>query len=66
VRRRPRPEAVRRHPLRPRSSRNPKCQAVDPGGEEPLDQAITCLARTIYWEAKAEGMPAWKPSLMSL
>ena len=33
----------------------PEVQAVDPGGEEPLDQAIICLARTIYWEAKAEG-----------
>ena len=30
-------------------------QAVDPSGEEPLDHAITCLARTIYWEAKGEG-----------
>jgi spore germination cell wall hydrolase CwlJ-like protein len=27
-------------------------QAVDPAGKEPLDDAITCLARTIYWEAK--------------
>jgi spore germination cell wall hydrolase CwlJ-like protein len=30
-------------------------QAVDPVGEEPLDDAITCLARTIYWEARGEG-----------
>jgi len=30
-------------------------QAVDPVGEEPLDDAIVCLARTIYWEAKDEG-----------
>jgi spore germination cell wall hydrolase CwlJ-like protein len=30
-------------------------QAVDPGGKEPLDDAITCLSRTIYWEAKNEG-----------
>ncbi|SFF01016.1 Cell wall hydrolase CwlJ, involved in spore germination [Nitrosomonas sp. Nm166] len=27
-------------------------QAVDPMGEEPVDDAITCLARTIYWEAR--------------
>lgn len=27
-------------------------QAVDPVGEEPLDDAITCLSRTIYWEAR--------------
>ena len=25
--------------------------SVDPTGEEPLEDAITCLARTIYWEA---------------
>ena len=30
-------------------------QAVDPVGEDPLDDAITCLSRTIYWEAKSEG-----------
>jgi len=30
-------------------------QAVDPSGEEPLDDAITCLSRSIYWEAKNEG-----------
>jgi len=33
-------------------------QAVDPDGTEPLDDAITCLARTIYWEARGEGAPA--------
>jgi spore germination cell wall hydrolase CwlJ-like protein len=27
-------------------------QAVDPAGKAPLDEAITCLARSIYWEAK--------------
>jgi spore germination cell wall hydrolase CwlJ-like protein len=31
-------------------------QAVDPIGEEPLEDAITCLSRTIYWEAKNEGV----------
>ena len=34
----------------------PEVQAVDPVGEEPLNDAITCLARTIYWEAKGEGV----------
>src|SRR6187455_2257354 len=29
----------------------PEAQAVDSAGGEPLDDAITCLARTIYWEA---------------
>ena len=32
----------------------PEAQAVDPIGREPLDDAITCLARTIYWEARGE------------
>jgi spore germination cell wall hydrolase CwlJ-like protein len=27
-------------------------QAVDPQGKETVDDAITCLSRTIYWEAK--------------
>lgn len=29
-------------------------QVVDPHGKEPMDDAITCLARTIYWEARGE------------
>jgi spore germination cell wall hydrolase CwlJ-like protein len=33
-----------------------EAQAVDPVGEEPLKDAITCLSRTIYWEAKSEGV----------
>jgi spore germination cell wall hydrolase CwlJ-like protein len=32
-----------------------EAQAVDPAGEEPLDDAITCLARTIYWESRGDG-----------
>ena len=27
-------------------------QAVDPKGHAPMDDSITCLARTLYWEAK--------------
>lgn len=27
-------------------------QSVDPAGAAPLDDAITCLARSIYWESK--------------
>jgi len=34
----------------------PDAQAIDPMGEEPLDDAITCLARTIYWEARGEAI----------
>ena len=30
----------------------PEVQAVDPKGAAALDDAITCLARSIYWEAK--------------
>ncbi|WP_213878700.1 cell wall hydrolase [Pseudomonas sp. dw_358] len=30
-------------------------QAVDPVGKESVDDAITCLSRTIYWEAKGGG-----------
>ncbi|MFK0092240.1 cell wall hydrolase [Pseudomonas sp. NPDC090592] len=38
-----------------------EAQAVDPAGQAPLDDSLTCLARTIYWEAKgadAEDMSA--------
>ncbi|MGW8466158.1 cell wall hydrolase [Pseudomonas sp. CLCA07] len=31
-------------------------QAVDPAGKSPLDDAITCMARSIYWEAKGENL----------
>ncbi|MFW9078822.1 cell wall hydrolase [Pseudomonas sp. P2757] len=32
-------------------------QAVDPAGIAPLDDPITCLARSIYWEAKGRNTP---------
>lgn len=32
-------------------------QAVDPVGAAPLDDPITCLARSIYWEAKGKDTP---------
>ncbi|MFD2436580.1 hypothetical protein [Modicisalibacter luteus] len=32
----------------------PGAQAVDPAGQAPLDDAITCLARSIYWEARGK------------
>lgn len=35
----------------------PEAQAVDPAGAKPVDEPLTCLARTIYWEAKG-GTPA--------
>jgi spore germination cell wall hydrolase CwlJ-like protein len=34
----------------------PEAQAVDPVGEKPLNDAITCLSRTIYWEARGDGI----------
>ena len=34
--------------------KKPEAQSVDPTGREPLDDALTCLARTIYWEARGE------------
>ncbi len=32
----------------------PDAQSVDPNGKERLDDPITCLARSIYWEARGE------------
>jgi spore germination cell wall hydrolase CwlJ-like protein len=32
----------------------PQAQAVDPVGKEDLDDALTCLARSIYWEARGK------------
>ena len=32
-----------------------EAQAIDPEGSDPLEEPLTCLARTIYWEAK--GVP---------
>ena len=42
-------------PARAETISKTEAQAVDTIGEEPLDGAVTCLARTIYWEAKGEG-----------
>jgi spore germination cell wall hydrolase CwlJ-like protein len=43
--------------IAPRSEtlKQPEAQALDPTGREPLDDALTCLARTVYWEARGEG-----------
>lgn len=32
-----------------------EAQTIDPAGRDPLEEPLTCLARTIYWEAK--GVP---------
>ncbi|QXH33728.1 cell wall hydrolase [Pseudomonas muyukensis] len=40
-------------PPKPQETLKPsEVQAVDPAGQAPMDDSITCLARTIYWEAK--------------
>ncbi|SHF77978.1 Cell wall hydrolase CwlJ, involved in spore germination [Modicisalibacter ilicicola DSM 19980] len=39
----------------PATITKPEAQAIDPAGDEPLDDAITCLSRTIYWEARGVG-----------
>jgi spore germination cell wall hydrolase CwlJ-like protein len=41
-------------PSRSESIGKPEAQAVDPAGKERLDDPITCLARSIYWEARGE------------
>ena len=42
-------------PSPPEIIRKTEAQAVDSVGEGPLNDAITCLSRTIYWEARDEG-----------
>jgi spore germination cell wall hydrolase CwlJ-like protein len=39
-------------PKRTETITSGEVQAVDPAGQAPMDDSITCLARTIYWEAK--------------
>jgi hypothetical protein len=33
----------------------PEAKAVDPIGQEPVENAIICLARTIYWGGQGRG-----------
>ncbi len=49
-------KASKTSPSRSETITKTEAQAVDPVGEEPLDDAITCLSRTIYWEAKNVGV----------
>ncbi|KON82396.2 cell wall hydrolase [Azoarcus sp. PA01] len=35
-----------------------EAQAVDPKGKEAMDDPLTCLARSIYWETKGEDVAA--------
>lgn len=47
-------EGSKRVPLTATIKKN-EAQAVDPGGNAALNDAMTCLARTIYWESRGEG-----------
>lgn len=47
-------EGDKSHPSESETITKPEAQAVDPAGENPLDDALTCLARSIYWEARGE------------
>ena len=49
------PEGSKALPSPSESITKPEAQAVDPVGEDPLDDAITCLSRTVYWETRGEG-----------
>jgi spore germination cell wall hydrolase CwlJ-like protein len=49
------PEGSKALPSPSESITKPEAQAVDPVGVDPLDDAITCLSRTVYWEARGEG-----------
>lgn len=49
------PEGNKIHPTSKQIITMTEVQTVDPLGKEPLDKAIICLSRTIYWEAKGEG-----------
>ena len=48
------PEGSKAPPTSAQIIHKPQAQAVDPTGKEALDDAITCLARSIYWEAKGK------------
>jgi spore germination cell wall hydrolase CwlJ-like protein len=43
------------HPSPAATIKKTEAQAVDPVGEGSLNDALTCLSRTIYWEARGEG-----------
>ncbi len=42
-------------PTQAQTITKPQVQAVDSTGDEPIDDAITCLARSVYWEARGTG-----------
>jgi spore germination cell wall hydrolase CwlJ-like protein len=47
-------EGSKAKPTQAETITKPQAQAVDAIGQEPLEDALTCLARSIYWEAKGQ------------
>jgi spore germination cell wall hydrolase CwlJ-like protein len=47
-------EGDKSRPSKSETITKPEAQALDPSGENLLDDALTCLARSIYWEARGE------------
>lgn len=48
------PDGDKKAPTPAEAITPPEAAALDPKGRAPLDEALTCLARTVYWEAKGE------------
>jgi spore germination cell wall hydrolase CwlJ-like protein len=48
------PEGSKAPPAPSQTIGKTEAQAVDPAGKGPMNDAITCLSRTIYWEARGE------------
>ena len=52
----------RQRPSQARRKVDPERSAGrDPAGKAPLDDSLTCLARTLYWEAKGPMPKTWPP-----
>ncbi|HJV65666.1 MAG TPA: cell wall hydrolase [Geomonas sp.] len=51
-------EEVKAHPAPAAKIKKSEVQAVDPAGKWGLNNAITCLSRAIYWEARGDGSAA--------
>ncbi len=48
-------KGVKAHPSPEATIKKSEAQAVDPAGKGALNDPITCLSRTIYWEARGDG-----------
>jgi spore germination cell wall hydrolase CwlJ-like protein len=54
------PEGSKSPPTPAQTITKPQAQAVDLTGKKPLDDPLTCLARSIYWEARGQGKASMK------